>query len=82
MFFNEEALKTELEKIITYFQNELKELRTGRADVDAINSVQVEAYGTMNALNTVGQVSVINAIDVKISVWDKGVIQNVEKSLR
>jgi ribosome recycling factor len=25
---------------------------------------------------------VINAIDVKISVWDKGVIQNVEKALR
>lgn len=80
--FSEEKLKKEIEGTIDYFQKSLKQVRTGKADVLAINEVKVEAYGAQSALNTVGQVIAEDAVNVKINVWDKNVLPNVEAALR
>jgi ribosome recycling factor len=82
MLYNKADLQNDLQKAINYFADELKKIRAGRVSADIIGEISVEAYGTMNSLNSVGQIIVEDGVSMKIQVWDKSVIQNVEKALR
>jgi len=82
MLYDKNKLQKELNQAKDRFQTELKKIRTGKADAEVIGNVKVEAYDTTNPLNAVGQVQVEDAMNVKITVWDRNVIQNVETALR
>jgi ribosome recycling factor len=47
-----------------------------------VEPIQVEAYGQMTPINQVGTVNVPEPRMVVINVWDKGLIQKVEKAIR
>merc|ERR1711916_65161 len=57
-------------------------LRTGRASASMLEPVQVEAYGQMTPINQVGTVNVPEPRMVTINVWDKGLVNKVEKAIR
>lgn len=82
MFFEESKIKQELDQLVDYFNLELKKLNTGRASLDVFDNIRVEAYGMQSPLNAVGNIVIDDAYTVKVKVWDKNVIQNVEKALK
>lgn len=82
MLLDKQKIENELKSIKDYFHKEIKKLRTGKVNPEVIEGVSVEAYGSNNPLNTVGQVQVEDAMNVKVVVWDKSVQANVEKALR
>jgi ribosome recycling factor len=43
--------------------------------------VQVEAYGMLQPIKNVGSISVEDARSLRISVWDKSVIKDVDKAI-
>ena len=47
-----------------------------------IDPVQVEAYGQMTPINQLGTVNVPEPRMVTINIWDKGMVNKVEKALR
>ena len=47
-----------------------------------IEPVQVEAYGQMTPINQLGTVNVPEPRMVTINIWDKGMVNKVEKALR
>lgn len=57
-------------------------LRTGRASVNLLESVTVEAYGSRVPINQVGNVSVAEPRLLTVSVWDSGLTISVEKAIR
>ena len=57
-------------------------LRTGRASVNLLDPVQVQAYGSPMPLNQVGTVSVPEPRMITVQVWDKGLVSSVEKAIR
>ena len=57
-------------------------LRTGRASVNLLEPVQVQAYGSPMPLNQVGTVSVPEPRMITVQVWDRGLVREVEKSIR
>lgn len=57
-------------------------LRTGRASVNLLDPVQVQAYGSPMPLNQVGTVSVPEPRMITVQVWDKGLVSAVEKAIR
>lgn len=61
---------------------EFASLRTGRASASMIEPVQVEAYGQMTPINQLGTVNVPEPRMVTINIWDKGMVNKVEKALR
>ncbi|MDD9913002.1 MAG: ribosome recycling factor [Alphaproteobacteria bacterium] len=63
-------------------QKEFQGLRTGRASVDLLNPVTVDAYGSSMPLNQVGTVSAPEARTLTVQVWDKGMVASVEKAIR
>ncbi|MDM8167817.1 ribosome recycling factor [Roseovarius sp.] len=63
-------------------RTEFASLRTGRASASMLEPVQVEAYGQMTPINQVGTVNVPEPRMVTINVWDKSLVNKVEKAIR
>jgi len=82
MLYDQTQLTSELKRILDSFQIEIKKLKTGKASYDLLESISVEAYGAMNKLSGVGQIQVEDAVNAKITIWDKNILPNVEKALR
>lgn len=59
----------------------LTTIRTGRASPALLDSIKVQAYGTATPLNQVASVSVSEGHSLVISLFDKGMIKEVEKAI-
>ncbi|WP_371135693.1 ribosome recycling factor [Reyranella sp.] len=76
----------ELEKRMRGAMDALKKefagLRTGRASVNLLDPVVVEAYGQRMSLNQVGTVSAPEPRLLTVNVWDKGLVVATAKAIR
>jgi len=75
-------LQRRMEGAIAAFRTELASLRTGRASGAMLEPIQVEAYGQMTPINQLGTVNVPEPRMVTINVWDKAMVNRVEKAIR
>ena len=75
-------LKRRMDGAMANLRTEFASLRTGRASASMLEPVQVEAYGQMTPINQVGTVNVPEPRMVTINVWDKGLVNKVEKAIR
>ncbi|BCX13828.1 MAG: ribosome-recycling factor [Candidatus Dojkabacteria bacterium] len=82
MLYNEAELKNKLEKIVKSFETEIKKIRSGKASMDIFENIEVNAYGTKNKLTAVANVMIEDALNVRINIWDKSVVPNVEEAIR
>lgn len=71
----------EFANALDFFKREVSTLRTGRANPAVLDNVQVEAYGTMNPVNAVGNIAVSDARSIVIVPWDKSVGKAIEKAI-
>jgi ribosome recycling factor len=62
-------------------KQEFASLRTGRASATMVEPIHVDAYGTLTPINQVGTVNVPEPRMVTINVWDKSLVQKVEKAI-
>lgn len=74
-------LTARMEGSIEALKKEFSGLRTGRASANLLDSVQVEAYGSMMPLNQVGSVSVPEPRTLNVKVFDTGQMKAVEKAI-
>ena len=75
-------LERRMEGAIAALRTEFASLRTGRASASMLEPVQVDAYGQMTPINQVGTVNVPEPRMVTINVWDKSLVNKVEKAIR
>lgn len=75
-------LERRMEGAMSNLRTEFASLRTGRASSSMLEPVQVEAYGQMTPINQVGTVNVPEPRMVTINVWDKSLVNKVEKAIR
>lgn len=73
--------QADFDNALDFFKRDLAALRTGRANPAALDGIQVEAYGVMNPLNAVANISVTDARSLTISPWDKNVSKAIEKAI-
>jgi ribosome recycling factor len=66
----------------TALRAEFGTLRTGRGSASMVDPIMVDAYGSMTPLNQVATVNVPEPRMVTINVWDKGLVNKVEKAIR
>jgi ribosome recycling factor len=64
-----------MDKAVAALKEEFGGLRTGRANAGLLEPVQVDAYGSMVPLNSVGAISVPEPRMITVSVWDKGTVR-------
>ena len=68
-------------KSIDALKSSLTKIRTGRAHASLLDNIVVEYYGMDTPLSQVGNISVPDARNLSITVFDKGMISAVEKAI-
>jgi ribosome recycling factor len=79
---NLDQTKQRRDGAIDALRKEFGGLRTGRASINLLDGIMVEAYGNMMPLNQVGTVGVPEPRLLTVQVWDKGMVKSVEKAVR
>ena len=74
-------LEQRMKGAITSLRAEFGSLRTGRASATMVDPIHVDAYGALTPINQVGTVNVPEPRMVTINVWDKSLVQKVEKAI-
>jgi ribosome recycling factor len=75
-------IQKRMDGAIAAFKHELAGLRTGRASASLVDTLMVEAYGTRMPMTQVSTVSVPEPRLISIQVWDKAMVQPVDRSIR
>ncbi|AMY69186.1 ribosome recycling factor [Frigidibacter mobilis] len=75
-------LSRRMEGAMTSLRTEFSSLRTGRASASLVEPIQVDAYGQMTPINQLGTVNVPEPRMVTINIWDKAMVNKVEKAIR
>jgi len=74
--FEEKMLKT-----ISVFEENLSEIRAGRANPAILNKIMVSYYGTPTPINQVAGISVPEARLIVIQPWDASILKEIEKEI-
>jgi len=75
-------IERRMDGALASLRSEFATLRTGRASGAMLDSIQVDAYGTMMPLNQCATINVPESRMITVNVWDKSLIGAVEKALR
>jgi ribosome recycling factor len=75
-------LESRMDGALDALKTEFGGLRSGRATINLLEPVTVNAYGSDMPINQVGTVTVSDARTLAVNVWDKGLVGAVEKGVR
>jgi ribosome recycling factor len=78
-------IKTEarqrMENSLDALAHNFNKIRTGRAHPSLLEGLKVAYYGSATPLNQVANITVEDARTLSLTVWDKSMIQDVEKAI-
>lgn len=80
--FDLSDLKRRMQGALSVLKTEFSGLRTGRASINILEPVMVEAYGSPMPLNQVATVTVPDARMIGVNVWDRSLVGAVDKAIR
>ena len=75
-------LQRRMDGAINAFKHDMASLRTGRASANLLDPINVEAYGSAMPVNQLATVSVPEPRMISVSVWDKSMVQAVDRAIR
>ena len=76
-----EELETRMQKTVSVFQEDLSEVRAGRANPAILNKISVLYYGVPTPINQVAGISVPEARMIVIQHWDMSILKEIEKAI-
>ena len=75
-------LTRRMQGAISVLKTELSGLRTGRASVNLLDPVSVDAYGTQMPINQMATINVPEPRMLSVQVWDKALAGAVDRAIR
>ncbi|MEQ1952409.1 ribosome recycling factor [Mesorhizobium sp. CN2-181] len=79
---NFDDIQRRMDGAISAFKHDLASLRTGRASANLLDPINVSAYGTTMPVSQVATVSVPEPRMISVSVWDKSMVNAVDRAIR
>ena len=74
--------RAHMDKALEAMRREFGSVRTGKASPQLLDTVRVDAYGSMMPMNQVASVSTPEPRLLVVQPWDKGLIGPIEKAIR
>ena len=74
----EQKMNASLESL----KNNLAKVRTGRANPQLLDTVQVEYWGSMVPMSQVANLTLLDARTIGVAPWEKGMGPKIEKAIR
>ncbi len=82
MSYSKQDLERRMEGALSALASEFAGLRTGRASVNLLDSIQVPAYGGTVPLSQVASITVTDTRMLSVNVWDKTVVGATDRAIR
>lgn len=76
-----EDLEERMLKSLSVYQENLSEVRAGRANPAILNKITVDYYGVASPINQVAGISVPEARMIVIQPWDASLLKEIEKAI-
>ena len=80
--FNEKDYSLKMDKSIQSLKRDISTLRTGRANINMLDTIKADVYGQLMPINQLSTVSVPEARLISIQVWDKSNINLIESAIQ
>ena len=80
--FNEKSYISKMDKSIQSLKKDLSTLRTGRANINMLDTIKVDVYGQLMPIDQLATISVPEARLISIQVWDKSNISIIESTIQ
>ena len=80
--FNENNYSTKMSKTIQSFKKDIATLRTGRANINMLDTIKVDVYGQLMPIEQLSTINVPEARLISIQVWDKSNTQLIEAAIQ
>lgn len=74
--------ETKMQAGLAHFKDELRAVRTGRAQPSLVEDLSVEAYGSMQPLKAIASISIPEPRLIQIQPWDKSLTKAIEKAVQ
>jgi ribosome recycling factor len=75
-------LKDKISKELSFFEEEIKKIRTERVTPDLIEGLQVEMFGQKFSIKQLGIVSITGPRELFLNLWDPSYIDPVMESIQ
>ncbi len=76
-----DQFKIDISKCISHLQEDLSQIRTGRATPELVEEVLINAYGTMSPIKNIASINALDAKSISIQPWDKSILENISKGI-
>ena len=80
--FSENIYSSKMDKSIQSFKKDISTLRTGRANINMLDTIKVDVYGQLMPIDQLATVSVPEARLISIQVWDKSNTSLIESAIQ
>ena len=80
--FNEKSYISKMDKSIQSLKKDLSTLRTGRANINMLDTIKVDVYGQLMPIDQLATINVPEARLISIQVWDKSNISIIESTIQ
>ena len=80
--FNEKSYSSKMDKSIQSFKKDISTLRTGRANVNMLDTIKIDVYGQLMPIDQLATISVPEARLISIQIWDKANISLIESTIQ
>lgn len=76
-----DQFKIDISKCISHLQEDLSQIRTGRATPELVEEVLVNAYDTVSPIKNLASINALDAKSISIQPWDKSILENISKGI-
>jgi ribosome recycling factor len=73
--------KANMEKVVNSLIEDLKKVRTGKAQVSMLDAIKVNYYGQLSPLSQVASVSTPDAKTFLIAPWESSILKEIEMAI-
>tara|TARA_B100000963_G_scaffold148914_1_gene129877 strand:- start:894 stop:1454 length:561 start_codon:yes stop_codon:yes gene_type:complete len=80
--FNEKIYSSKMDKSIQSFKKDISTLRTGRANVNMLDTIKVDVYGQIMPIEQLATINAPEARLISIQVWDKSNTTLIESAIQ
>ena len=78
---NLDKFEEKMMKSVSVYEENLAEIRAGRANPAILNKIAIDYYGTPTQINQVAGISVPEARLIVIQPWDASILKEIEKEI-
>jgi ribosome recycling factor len=76
------STEARMQKGLESLRHNLSKIRTGRVHTGLLDGIEVEYYGSMVAINQVGNVSLLDGRTLGVQIFEKKMVGVVERAIR